>query len=303
MASVLKDLIRQYDEAKPHADPRTRDWLLVENSPWPVWILTIVYIVFVIIGPRLMKNRPPLDLKWFLVVYNLSLVALSLYMFLEMILSVLNAGYNLTCAPYSKESWPKPEEQRVANVMWWYFFSKAIELLDTVLMIVRKKNEQVTFLHVFHHATMLNIWWWTMMFIPGGMSWFGACMNCLVHVVMYTYYGLSAIPSLKGQLWWKRYITRFQLLQFCVTFTHTVNSIREGCDFPRWGQNLLSGYMVVMLILFGNFYVHAYIKRRSNKLKNSAKKKGVATAAASSPVTNGNVHTSAEGGDIRTKVE
>lgn len=41
--------------------------------------------------------------------------------------------------------------------------------MDTVLMILRKKMNQVTFLHVFHHATMLNIWWWVMMFIPGGL--------------------------------------------------------------------------------------------------------------------------------------
>ena len=55
-------------------------------------------------------------------------------------------------------------------VMYWYFFSKSIELLDTVLMVVRKKNNQITFLHVFHHASMLNIWWWVMMFIPAGSS-------------------------------------------------------------------------------------------------------------------------------------
>ena len=44
-------------------------------------------------------------------------------------------------------------------------------------------------------------------------AWFGAWMNCLVHVVMYSYYGLSALPALKGKLWWKRYITRFQLVR------------------------------------------------------------------------------------------
>lgn len=58
---------------------------------------------------------------------------------------------------------------QIANVLWWYFFSKAVELIDTVLMILRKKTRQVSFLHVFHHATMLNIWWWVMMFIPGGI--------------------------------------------------------------------------------------------------------------------------------------
>ncbi|RUS91340.1 hypothetical protein EGW08_000857 [Elysia chlorotica] len=270
MASFVKDLMRQYDEAYPHADPRTRNWLLMEDSPWPVWILTIIYMLCVFIGPRIMRDRKPFSLQYFMVVYNLGLVVLSAYMFLELILSAYNAGYNFQCAVYNKDSVSNPNELRVAKVLWWYFFSKAIELLDTICMIARKKFDQITFLHVFHHASMLNIWWWTMMFIPGGMSWFGSCMNCLVHVVMYLYYGLSAIPSLRSKLWWKRYITRFQLLQFCVTFTHTVNSIRVGCEFPRWGQNLLAGYMVVMLILFGNFYMQAYIKQANRSKKAAA---------------------------------
>ena len=58
----------------------------------------------------------------------------------------------------------------MASVLWWYFFSKAIELMDTVLMVARKKNNQITFLHVFHHATMLNIWWWVTTWIPGGLG-------------------------------------------------------------------------------------------------------------------------------------
>jgi elongation of very long chain fatty acids protein 2/elongation of very long chain fatty acids protein 5 len=29
---------------------------------------------------------------------------------------------------------------------------------------------------------------------------------------MYAYYGLSVIPSLRDKLWWKKYITMFQLV-------------------------------------------------------------------------------------------
>ena len=67
-------------------------------------------------------------------------------------------------------------------VMYWYFFSKSIELMDTVLMVVRKKNNQITFLHVFHHASMFNIWWWVMTFIPAGSSKFGIISS--LYVVM-----------------------------------------------------------------------------------------------------------------------
>ncbi|ESP03632.1 hypothetical protein LOTGIDRAFT_199086, partial [Lottia gigantea] len=263
MLNLVHQLVEQYHKDKKTADPRSRYWLLLEDDPRPVWILTAAYILFVLLGPKIMKNRPPFKLQWFLILYNLGLVILSVYMFLEIILSIWDAGYDLICAKYNKDSRSGAKELRVAKVMWWYFFSKAIELNDTVLMVLRKKFDQITFLHVFHHATMLNIWWWVMMFTPGGQSWFGSMLNCLVHVVMYSYYTLSAIPYFKGKLWWKRYITTFQLVQFVITFTHTVNSLFfYTCDFPRWGQILLASYMVFMLILFGNFYVQAYTKKK-----------------------------------------
>ncbi|XP_048256582.1 elongation of very long chain fatty acids protein 2-like [Haliotis rufescens] len=262
MASKIQQLLQQYEGAVP--DPRTRHWLLVSDSPVPVWVATGLYLMMVLVGPRIMKNRQPFSLQWLMVVYNLGLVVLSTYMFIEIIVSVVDAGYDMWCANYNQGSWANPKEMRVAKVMWWYFFSKVIEFNDTLLMILRKKFNQITFLHVFHHATMLNIWWWVIMFIPGGMSWFGSWLNCLVHIVMYSYYGLSAIPALRGKLWWKKYITKFQLFQFCVTFTHTANSLRVSCDFPRWGQWLLTLYMVVMLCLFGNFYIQSYIRKHKN---------------------------------------
>jgi len=36
-----------------------------------------------------------------------------------------------------------------------YAFTKLLELMDTVFMILRHKTRQITFLHVFHHSSML----------------------------------------------------------------------------------------------------------------------------------------------------
>ena len=52
------------------------------------------------------------------------------------------------------------------------------------------------------------------------LAYFGACLNCLVHVVMYSYYGLSVFPSLRKKMWWKRYITRFQLVSLKYQYIH-----------------------------------------------------------------------------------
>ena len=72
----------------------------------------------------------------------------------------------------------------------WYYASKMLEMLDTLFFIVRKKNSQLTFLHVYHHSTMFCLWWIGVKYVPGGSSFLGAMCNCYVHVFMYTYYFL-----------------------------------------------------------------------------------------------------------------
>ena len=50
------------------------------------------------------------------------------------------------------------------------------------------------------------------------LAYFGATCNSFVHVIMYAYYGLSAIgPQMRPYLWWKRYITKLQLVRSFIT--------------------------------------------------------------------------------------
>lgn len=56
----------------------------------------------------------------------------------------------------------------MAGALWWYFVSKGIEYLDTVFFILRKKFNQVTFLHVYHHCTMFTLWWIGIKWVAGG---------------------------------------------------------------------------------------------------------------------------------------
>ena len=82
--------------------------------------------------------------------------------------------------------------KKMAIVSWVFMMSKYIELLDTVFFVLRKKNNQVTFLHVFHHGMMPTSWWFGVKFVPGGFGTFHAMLNAFIHFCMYTYYGLAA---------------------------------------------------------------------------------------------------------------
>lgn len=55
------------------------------------------------------------------------------------------------------------------------------------------------------------------------MGSFHAMVNSTVHVIMYTYYALSAAgPRFQKYLWWKKYMTAIQLVRwiFCF-FSHS----------------------------------------------------------------------------------
>ena len=65
-----------------HSDPRLDGYPLM-SSPMPTAILVGLYLLFVLVGPRIMKYREPVNVKIPMMVYNLSMVIMSYYLFHE----------------------------------------------------------------------------------------------------------------------------------------------------------------------------------------------------------------------------
>lgn len=256
--NLVLHLWSEYEWALTRADERVADWPLMW-AYWPTLALTCLYLFIVYVGPKLMRNHQPFEFRWTLFVYNAVLVALNFHIFSELISATWKRNYSYRCqlVDYSND----PDEMRIARAIWWYYFSKLVEFIDTIFFILRKKDAQISFLHVYHHATMFPIWWIGVKWVPGGQSFFGALINSFVHVLMYSYYGLSALgPRLQKYLWWKKYLTRVQLVQFVAGMTHAAQSIYIGCKYPLWMQWALIAYGTTILSLFINFYIHSYIR-------------------------------------------
>ncbi|XP_039985395.1 ELOVL fatty acid elongase 8b isoform X2 [Xiphias gladius] len=156
MASAWESVLSVHQRIVDNGDKRTDAWVLV-YSPVPVSLIFLVYLCVVWAGPRLMKHREPVDLKVVLIVYNFAMVGLSAYMFYEFLVTSWLSNYSYLCQPVDYST--SPLAMRMARVCWWFFFSKIIELCDTLFFILRKKNCQLTFLHVYHHGTMIFNWW------------------------------------------------------------------------------------------------------------------------------------------------
>lgn len=66
------------------SDERTRGWLLVD-SPKPTLLYTMLYLLIVWAGPKVMKKRKAFKLTWALVPYNLAMACLNAYIAIQVI--------------------------------------------------------------------------------------------------------------------------------------------------------------------------------------------------------------------------
>ena len=84
---------------------------------------------------------------------------------------------------------------QIARALWWYYISKLFEFLDTIFFILRKKNGQVSFLHVYHHATMFPIWWVGIKWVPGGQGMYAILFFFLLNFIFIIFFALgTAFP-------------------------------------------------------------------------------------------------------------
>uniref|UniRef100_A0A3P9H822 Elongation of very long chain fatty acids protein 5 n=1 Tax=Oryzias latipes TaxID=8090 RepID=A0A3P9H822_ORYLA len=244
-------------------DKRVQQMLLLDNY-LPTFALTVMYLLIVWLGPKYMRHRQPYSCRGLMLLYNLGVTVLSVYMCYQLVSTFWTSGYNFYC----QNTYSEPEaDMKIINALWWYYFSKLIEFADTFFFILRKNSHQITFLHVYHHASMLNIWWFVMNWIPCGHSYFGASLNSFVHIVMYSYYGLSSIPALRPYLWWKKYITQMQLIQFILTICQTACAAIWPCGFPIGWLTFQISYMGTFVLLFSNFYIQTYKKQQGSRQK------------------------------------
>ncbi|KAL9894914.1 elongation of very long chain fatty acids protein-like [Glossina fuscipes] len=248
------------------ADKRTNDWFLIK-SPLPLCAIMLCYLYFVLSwGPRIMRDRKPFRLEKILIVYNALQVAVSVWLVYEYCAIWRHCNWRCQPVDYST-SYKFYREARVGYV---YFLAKISELLDTVFFVLRKNERQITFLHVYHHTVMPVISYGALKYYPGGHGMFIGWINSFVHIVMYCYYLLSSFgPKMQKYLWWKKYITNLQMIQFGIVFLHQTQLLYNDCDFPRWSAAFTLPNAVFFYFLFNNFYQQSYSNRKNknDKLK------------------------------------
>ncbi|CAN7998826.1 unnamed protein product [Ixodes hexagonus] len=262
MPSLVSDLLEQL---KAQADPRTRGFPLIGN-PAMVMSLIVGYLYVVKVwGPRWMEDRKPYDLKRVIMAYNASMVVLNIFFFYKFLThSYLGGGYSWVCQGIDFHD---PKSLPIVSYCWWYFMVRILDFADTLFFLLRKKYSHISFLHVVHHTLVVWNGWLFITFGADGQGILGVCINSFIHVVMYSYYFLAALgPSVQKYLWWKRYITRMQIVQFAVFIGFVSIPLFKDCGYPRFLTYMAASQCLFFLVLFVNFYVHTYTRTKKGEV-------------------------------------
>lgn len=109
----------------------------------------------------------------------------------------------------------------------WSLFYEFFHIFIAFYLFLRSSR-----FHIFAYLTSsLNAESWKMMKLPeyiqlelliffsstrcsilGGHGTLLGLINSFIHVLMYMYYMLSAIPSMQKYLWWKKFLTQAQIV-------------------------------------------------------------------------------------------
>lgn len=128
------------------------DWVLM-SSPAPLILIFVTYLIIVVgVGPNYMKGRKPMNLNNFIRVYNIAQVVVCTYFLARL----HQWGFSF------KTIWQCLTDERdfeCKSIEWWFLILRLVELTETVIFVLRKKQNQVSALHVYHHIATASLIW------------------------------------------------------------------------------------------------------------------------------------------------
>lgn len=215
-------------------------------------LFVLAYLSSILILTCLMKtiHRPMVSfVKGLQYLYNPVQMILCSYMCLETMMLGLRHDYSLTC---NVVNYAQPV---MGRLLWLFMVSKILDFVDTYLIILSCKWRQLTLLHVYHHASVLLVFWFNLALAYDGDIYITILLNSGVHAVMYTYYFLSL--HCQHPIWWKRYLTMLQILQFVMYNIHGYVLYRCA-QFPVQIALTYIIYVQSLLWLFIHFFTRSY---------------------------------------------
>ncbi|KAG9511395.1 Fatty acyl-CoA reductase 1 [Fragariocoptes setiger] len=263
------DLFVDENKYRVFGDSRDADYLIIGHSPLRMVAAVSLYLASLLAIKIYMRNREPFVLATPMRIYNLLLVAINCYLVIEICREFDYGRDFFQC--YSRRHHKMAACAYIGDV---FLRTRILEFMDTIFFALRKKNNQISFLHVFHHSYVPVLGYLTLIADINPMAILFAYVNSLVHIIMYTYYYFSTFTSLQPYLWWKKYLTQLQMLQFAIVILCSVWGLWAFGDcqhYPKLTLYLNLTTASIFMALFIRFFITSYMNKRPSSATKSQK--------------------------------
>lgn len=132
-------------------DPRTANFPMVSGGAWKIAAVLIIYWLLVKkILPAYMLNRKPYSLVNVIRLYNTFMVLVNA-LFFVILMQHIDYGRRFLDFRYPDRADTSEFALNELNLAWYGYLSRYLDMLDTIFFVLRKKQNQISFLHVYHH--------------------------------------------------------------------------------------------------------------------------------------------------------
>lgn len=259
-ASIMK----WADPSQMYLDSPIKDYPLMQFST--AFAFLVAYLMFIVFGTLLMSRSwmPAFNTRPLQFIYNPLQVLVCAYMTIETAILLYRNNYPIFCPPYNGKN------PVIHNVLYLFYVTKLFDFLDTVFIIASKKWNQLSFLHLYHHSTIWCLYWLNANVAYDADMYMTIFLNSGIHFIMYMYYFVSYHTK---DIWWKKYLTGLQIIQFFLMNAHAwILTYLGCCQTPPVIHKLYTWYILTLIALFAHFYYVNYIAKKKRPLTRSAKK-------------------------------
>lgn len=236
-------------------------WPLMGSMKTMGTISAVYLIIVYVILPKYMENRKPFNLKFVIRCYNVFQIVSCSYIVWKLHILGINHKSTWKCVPTEGEF--TKEHLQLNKYQWFFIIFRILEFAETFFFILRKKFNQVSKLHIYHH---LSVPWLLIIYLKysgGPMDLYIGGINSLVHIIMYTYYFLSSFDHLRKLTnVVKPFLTKIQIIQLTIILGHCITAVQPSCKTVHFVHYLQIMNMVFLLTMFGNFYVQSFMKKK-----------------------------------------
>ncbi|XP_017475876.1 PREDICTED: elongation of very long chain fatty acids protein 4 [Rhagoletis zephyria] len=260
------EVIQKMDEVDySYTSQELNEWFGLRSPNFIFGVIATYLLLIYIIVPNYMKNRPPYQLKTYIVAYNSAQMLACIYIINEIFRITSTKIFRFwECSMFESNTLAEYLFNRVTYFTFWL---KISELSETIVFALRKKQNQVSYLHVFHHCSTITLVYLLLVNYRGGSALYPLMLNCAVHVIMYAYYLAAAVcdaETLKRLTPVKKSITTIQMIQFVLILLQAAVMSSSCVIAPM----VVGYYAFVVIVIFYGFY-DFYRKAYDASLKRS----------------------------------